>query len=190
MRRLFVISTLLAAMSVQANESQFVQICMNGDAAGKGSCPSQPKPGQQPGDWSCTRDNKTNLVWSIESSKGSWDYARGEYSSAANRQSRCGFSSGWRLPTRNELLTIHIREDGVLTRAQALLNKNASSQPAVNARYFPATRADVYWTADTLAADRSMALFVYFKPGFDNEGNAYADSKSEENYIRLVHDPR
>ena len=190
MRLLFVLPALLAAMPVQANESQFVPICMSGEVAGKGTCPSLPKRGKLPGDWSCTRDNKTNLVWSIESSKGTWDYARGDYPKSVNQESRCSFSSGWRLPTRSELLTILIRENGPLAKVQALWSKNGTGQAAIDTRYFPGTRADVYWTADTLAPDPSFALFVYFKPGFDNEGNSYADSKAEDNYIRLVHDPR
>lgn len=79
MRMLFVLFTLLIAMSAQANGGRFIPICMSGDVAGKGKCPSQPKPGTQPADWSCTRDSKTNLVWSIESGKGSWNFAKGDY---------------------------------------------------------------------------------------------------------------
>jgi len=181
---------IFAALSAHAGEGQFVPICMNGDAAGKGICPSQPKPGKQQGEWSCTRDTKTNLVWSIESVKGTWDYAKGDYAKSANLESRCGFSSDWRLPTRNELLTILVRESGPLNKFQVLWNKGGTGRVAIDTRYFPETRADAYWTTDTLAPDPSFALFVYFRPGFDNEGNAYADSKSEENHIRLVHDPR
>jgi len=190
MRLLFVMVTVLSAISAHADENRFFPICRSGEVAGKGACPSQPKPGNQPGDWSCTRDSKTNLVWSIDSGKGTWEYARGNYPAAANRESHCGFSSGWRLPTRIELLSILNREDSLFTKVQALWSNKGTSQAAIDVRYFPDTKADAYWTVDTLAADPSMAWFVYFKPGFINEGNAYADSKSEENCIRLVHDVR
>ncbi len=188
--RLLMMGAVLAVTAVQAEEGRFVQVCMSGAVAGNGTCPSQPSPGVQRDSWSCTQDRKTNLVWSIETGKGHWHYARGEYSAKANRQSRCGFATGWRLPSRSELVTILDRNEGALARVQTLLSKNGSGKAAIDARYFPATLPDVYWTADTLAADPGMALFVYFKPGFDNEGNAYADSKSEDNYIRLVHAPR
>lgn len=190
MRLLLVLATLLAAVPAQAGESQFVPICLNGEIAGKGICPPNPKPGKQPGDWSCTRDNNTGLVWSIETGKGTWDYARGDYSKSANRESRCGFSSGWRLPTRSELLTILVKETGPFATVQSLWKKEGRDKAAIDIRYFPDTQADVYWTADTLTPDPSFAMFVYFKSGFSNEGNAFADSKSEENYIRLVHDSR
>lgn len=192
MRLLFITITLLATMSAHASDSRFVPVCMNGDVAGKGVCPSQPKPGVKPESWSCTRDSNTSLVWSTETGKGTWNYAANNYPATANQQSRCGFSSGWRLPTRSELLTILVRENGPLAKIQTLWNKGKGGpdQAAIDARYFPDTKTDVYWTSDTLSPDPSMAWFVYFKPGFDNEGNAYADSKSEENYVRLVHDSR
>lgn len=190
MRFLFVISLLLAAMTAHAADERFVPVCMNGEVAGKGTCPVQPKPGRQAGDWACTRDGNTSLTWSIESGKGNWNYARGDYAQAANREGRCGFTSGWRLPTRDELLTLLVKESGPLARMQALWKKHGSGQAAIDARYFPETRPDAYWTSDSLVPDPTLALFVYFKPGFDNEGNSYAETKSEENLIRLVHDPR
>lgn len=188
-RFVFFLPVLLAAFSAQANESQYVPVCMSGNAAGQGTCLSQPKPGKQPGDWACTRDNKTNLTWSIESRKGTWDYAKGEYFKAANQESRCGFSSGWRLPTHNELLTILIKDSSSVARIQALWSRNIN-QPAIDARFFPETPADAYWTADSFTHDPSFAWFVYFKPGFDNEGNTYTDFKSETKFIRLVHEAR
>lgn len=189
MRFVFLLPVLLAALSVQANESQYVPVCMSGNVAGQGACLSQPKPGKQPGDWACTRDNKTNLTWSIESHKGTWDYAKGKYSKAANQESRCGFSSGWRLPTHNELLTILIKDSSSVARIQSLWSRNIN-QPAIDTRFFPETPADAYWTADSFTHDPSFAWFVYFKPGFDNEGNTYTDFKSETKYIRLVHETR
>jgi hypothetical protein len=190
MRRVFMISALLATMTVHAAEDPFVPVCMSGELAGKGACPAQPKPGKEAGNWACTRDTKTNLVWSIETGKGNWDYARGDYAKAANREARCGFANGWRLPTRDELLTLLVRDSGPFVRMQSLLKKDSTGQVAIDTRYFPDTRPDAYWTADSLAPDPSFALFVFFKAGYSNEGNSYAETKSEENYIRLVHDRR
>ena len=189
MRNIFLIPILWAALSAQAEESRYVPVCMSGNAAGQGNCPTQPKPGNQPDEWSCTRDNKTNLVWSIESGKGSWNYAQGDYSMAANKVARCGFSSGWRLPTHNELLTILIKDSSTVARIQTLWNRNIN-QPAIDTRLFPETPADAYWTADSFTHEPSFAWFVYFKPGFDNEGNTYTDFKSKTKFIRLVHDAR
>ena len=189
MRNIFLSPILVAALSAQAEESRYVPVCMSGNVVGQGNCPAQPKPGNQPSDWSCTRDNKTNLVWSIESGKGSWNYAQGEYSKAANQESRCAFSSGWRLPTHNELLTILIKDSSSVAQIQAQGNRNIN-QLAIDTRFFPETPADAYWTADSFTHDPSFAWFVYFKPGLVNEGNTYTDFKSVTKHIRLVHEAR
>ena len=189
-RSIFLLPVLLAAISAQANENQYVPVCMNGNVSGQGACSSKPKPGKQPDDWACTRDNKTNLTWSIESRKGTWDYAKGEYSQAANQESRCGFSSGWRLPTHNELLTILIKDSSSIAPIQVFRNHKDINQAAIDARFFPETPADAFWTADSLAHDPGFAWFVYFKSGVSNEGNAYTDFKAKTKYIRLVHEAR
>jgi hypothetical protein len=180
----------LAAVSVQAADGQYTKLCMSGEIAGQGKCPAQPAPGRQAGDWACTRDNATQLVWSIDNEKGSWYYAMGDYPKAMNKEARCGFASGWRLPTRAELLTILTRESGAVAKMQALWKRGGINQPALDSRFFPGTIADAYWAADSSVHDSSYAWFVFFKPGFDNEGNAYTDYKVEDNLIRLVHEVR
>lgn len=181
----------LVTTAAQANEDRYARICMNGDIAGQGTCPTQPRPGKQPAAWACTRDNQTNLVWSIENGKGSWHYAMEDYPKTTNKESRCGFSSGWRLPTRQELLTIMSDGDSsAVAKLQVLWKRDGINQSAIDARFFPETPADAYWTANSSVHDPSHAWFVYFKPGFDNASNAYMEFKSEVNYIRLVRDVR
>jgi hypothetical protein len=46
---------------------KYVKICINGDEAGKGSCPTNPglNYGTKPTDWGCTRDLATGLTWEV-----------------------------------------------------------------------------------------------------------------------------
>jgi hypothetical protein len=147
----------------------FTKVCMNGTvnctgAANTGASPSA-------NEWACTKDNVTNLIWSLQTQTATWNAASaGTYPDAGhNSTTRCGFNSGWRLPTRRELLSIVHR--GLTDYSTAMIDVN----------YFPATQADWYWTADTYAPDPSDAWFVYF--GF---GDTYAISKTNSFYVRLV----
>ena len=47
-RSIFLLPVLLAAISAQANENQYLPVCMNGNVSGQGACSSKPKPGKQP----------------------------------------------------------------------------------------------------------------------------------------------
>lgn len=90
----------------------FTRICMNGDAEDTGTCPrSPPMPtdveNPKPTDWACVRDNLTGLTWSLGNRvRATWDEAsstaEGSYIQHADATSRCGLSSGWRLPARRE----------------------------------------------------------------------------------------
>ncbi len=174
MRTLLPLLLLIAASMVHADGADFTKVCMSGESSGQGSCPSNPQPGSNPNEWACTRDNSSKLVWSLESGSGNWDYAITSYPKTMNAVSRCGFNSGWRAPTRKELLTI--------------LDRRSSSKQAIDAHYFPGNIGDWYWTADTFAPDPTYAWFVFFVSGYKNEGNAYSGFKTYVKNVRLVHD--
>lgn len=191
MRFLFLSFLLIAALPARAEADRFIPVCMSGEAAGQGACSAQPQPGSRSDAWACTRDTRTRLVWSLESGRGDWRYATTAYPKALNETSRCGFSSGWRLPTRSELLTLLNRSGGgAQTLLQTLASRDAARPPAIDVRHFPGSQEDGYWSADTFGPDPSFAWFVFFKPGYDNEGNAYSSFKAETKYARLVHDDR
>jgi hypothetical protein len=154
----------------------FTRVCMNGDLAGSGSCATNPTAAVDQSlpnstDWACTKDNVTNLIWSLEPGSGDWTtYASPALPAAHNNANsglgRCGFNTGWRLPTRRELLNIVL---------------NDGSHPAIDANYFPATQSSWYWTGDTYAPNPSNAWVVRFYDGDTGPVN-----KTYSFYVRLV----
>ncbi len=161
-----------------AGRTDFTRICWNGDTHGSGTCNGRPVAntsanarGPAITDWACTRDNVTGLIWSLESGVGDWTtYARTTLPNATNAVSRCGYSSGWRLPTRRELLSI--------TRA-------GNGYPSIDTNYFPGTQVDIYWTDARYVLDQDAAWLVNFYHGDVAVGNtAYT------NHVRLVRSGR
>jgi hypothetical protein len=91
--------------------------------------------------WVMVHDSATGLIWEVKTVDGSmhdreekmnWDEAQ-NLLSALNAASFGGFSD-WRLPSKEELLTI--------------VDKNRTN-PAVDARFFPHTAPSHYWTTST-----------------------------------------
>lgn len=119
-------------------------------------------------DWACTRDNVTDLVWSLQSQTASWDAASADgYADAGhNASSRCGYGSGWRLPTRRELLSI--------------VHHGAES-PAIDSSYFPFTEEDYYWSSDSYAPNAAYAWYVDFELA-----SSYVAGKTYSFQLRLV----
>jgi hypothetical protein len=75
----------------------------------------------------------------------------------------------WRLPTHKELYT---------------LVEKACRNPAINTVWFPATRANFYWSASPLSDDDSFAWGVDF-----SDGNGGYDAKVGAYSVRLVRSP-
>ena len=156
----------------------FTKVCFNGDLAGAGTCTGTlvANTGATPSgtaatDWACTKDNVTNLIWSLQSGQGEWTtYARTTFPAAHNSANgglgRCGFNTGWRLPTRRELLSI-VNYDG--------------SSPSIDSSYFPATQPSWYWTNDPYQPNPAYAWIVYF-----SNGDTYAVLTAYTYYVRLV----
>lgn len=132
----------------------FTRICMSGQAAGTGSCPASPAVGTNPNEWACTKDNVTNLIWSIETiSNINWTNAMVTHPGNYNAANRCGFGTDWRVPTRRELLSIV--HHGV-------------SVPAIDSAYFPGTWSIYYWTSDVFAANSNNAWVIHFYDAYVN----------------------
>lgn len=144
----------------------FTKVCQDGslDCAGSANTGASPAPA----DWSCTKDNVTNLIWSLQSGNGDWTtYAQVTLPAAHDAANRCGFSSGWRLPTRRELFS--------------LLHLGLGGGPTIDATYFPATANFYYWTADTVIYDQGQVWNVNFIEGTDT-----TVPKGNSAYVRLV----
>lgn len=146
----------------------FTKVCMDGTLACTGAANTAIGP-VAPAEWACTQDNVTNLLWSLEVSVGDWTtYAQVTLPAATNAANRCGKSTGWRLPTRHELLSI---------------THYGSINPAIDTDYFPATFPNAYWTSDVNVLDTTQAWYVNFY-----SGSADANTKSSNTFVRLVRD--
>ncbi|MDH4161175.1 MAG: DUF1566 domain-containing protein [Nitrospirota bacterium] len=115
-------------------------------------------------------DNVTKLTWQkCSPGQSGADCAAGtatEYSWDNAGTACAGLGTGWRLPTRMELLTI--ADYGV-------------SAPAINGVSFPGTITWYYWTSTTYAGGTTNAWVVAF-------GGGTADwyDKTSVNYVRCV----
>lgn len=147
----------------------FTRVCMSGELAGQGDCPANPVQGTGANQWACTKDNHTNLIWSLDSPGYTWANAI-TYRTEVNASNRCGYSSGWRLPTRRELLSIV---------------HNGTSSPAIDSAYFPGTTYGLYhyWSSDTYAPLGSSYVWLV---NFANGGYAYSLKGSSPHYVRFV----
>ncbi|TXK30874.1 DUF1566 domain-containing protein [Ottowia sp. GY511] len=149
----------------------FTKICMNGEAAGTGSCATSPayNTGANPPatEWACTRDNVTGLVWSLQTRLEFWPTAVTPAFAATghNAINRCGSTTGWRLPTVAELLT---------------LGTYGGSSPAIDQGHFPLTEGSAYWTSTT-SSSPNTAWVVDFATWGNNLYNTLSAA-----YVRLV----
>ncbi len=114
--------------------------------------PADAAPGDGEGQWACTRDNVTALVWRIASENGlSWYGARHRANQfAATAGDHCGIA-GWRLPTSTELL-------GIV--------HHGAERPAVDGDYFPDTAHGPYWASDRPGLTPEQAFVVDFGHGY------------------------
>lgn len=164
----------LAKTGAGAKGFDFTKVCFNGDLEGSGTCTgallantTDTATGTSSTDWACTKDNRTNLIWSLQSGSGDWTtYASTTLPNATNAAARCGYSTGWRLPTRRELFSVV---------------HNGTSNPAIDSAWFPGAFSDGYWSADTYAPIPAFAWGVDFVVG-----GTLASNKSNVSYVRLV----
>jgi hypothetical protein len=141
--------------------------------------------GSNTGDWACTRDNATGLIWEVKTTSGlrnqsntytNYDSSYGtptQIADAANSQgfvaavntaSLCGYGE-WRLPSKDELLGL----------------VNLTATPTINATYLPNTPGALFWTATPLASDAASAWDIDF-----SNGAVYNDARSLASRVRLV----
>ncbi len=108
-------------------------------------------------------DNNTALVWQKQDdgTARTWDAANA-YCSGLSLA-----GTGWRLPTRMELITIV---------------DYGRFSPTINTVYFPSAQPYAnYWSSTSYAAQPSSAWTVYFF-----NGNVSWNSKTSANYVRCV----
>lgn len=153
----------------------FTRICWNGDAQGTGTCTGTlvangtgTATATPTTDWACTKDNVTNLIWSMQTQSASWDAATAlTYPEAGhNTPARCGYSSRWRMPTRRELLSI---------------TDLGKYNPVIDVGYFPGTDT-IYWTGDNSVTYPIYAWAVFF----ESSGGVNGWLKTDALGVRLV----
>ena len=179
--------------------------------------PDSAKLGTGANDWSCTKDNKTGLIWEVktkdggvrDTSKTFTNYPIGSagyygaitntdgYIIAVNKQILCG-SKDWRVPTRNELISLVSCPDNkynILGQDEIgyiCTNYRTIPKPAINTAYFPDIADDVYYWTSSLYTNHSPGASVYFFYGnwmvYFGWGDAtYSNTQNDNNHIRLVH---
>lgn len=122
-----------------------------------------------PGTNACVKDNVTGLLWSTEVLSMHWEAATTSHpGNGSGSYNRCGHNTGWRLPTRRELLSIVHR---------------GRSYPSIDAAYFPGHPwvNAYFWAVDQYAPYPIFAWGVNF-----DDGNTGAYLKDGTYAVRLV----
>ena len=86
----------------------------------------------------------------------------------------------WRLPTKEELMTLVFCSDGEYDLDYSCKNMLNVTNPTIFTTYFPNTQSGWYWSSSP-DADYSDAWYVGFDYGFSNDGNKYSN-----HFVRLV----
>jgi len=129
--------------------------------------------GSGPQDWACTRDNVTGLIWEVKTDDGgvrdkdnTYTFAEAPtLATAVNQTHLCG-ASDWRLPNRQELLS---------------LVHYGRVNPAIDTAYFPNTRGTVFWSSSPYVGNAGYAWYVIFY-----DGNVYSYLRNLNFAVRLV----
>lgn len=144
----------------------FSKLCMDGSdcsAQVTGSTVANPAPS----DWACTKDNATGLIWSLQTMQGD-AAAASALVLANNAAERCNFATGWRLPTRQELLNI--------------VHNGKSVAPLIDEIYFPATATEFYRSSVVLPSQATSTWAVDFATGVTG-----TLTTAQSSAVRLVH---
>jgi Protein of unknown function (DUF1566) len=169
----------LVKLGAGAAGFDFTKICMSGEVAGTGACPANPtaNTGAIPSanEWACTRDNVTGIVWSLESITGiNWNdatsSAAGQPIATYNAASRCGKSSGWRVPARRELWGITL-----------------FGSTGIDLSFFPNTVSGTnYWASEPESTNAANAYYVGFS---NNNADSFSQTKTIAARVRLAWAP-
>ena len=88
----------------------------------------------------------------------------------------------WRLPTKEELMTLRFCSDGKYETDGSCTYWEEVTKPTINSVFFPNTPSNyLYWSSSPLANSSSIAWLVNFYYGY-----SHYDSKFNGNFVRLV----
>lgn len=143
------------------------------------------------GDWACTLDNRTGLVWEVKTADGglrdqSWTYTW--YDSSLNYGGSHGTPSGGTCMTAGRCDTEKYVADvnatalcghnnwrvPTLIELQGIVNYGRTD-PAIDQTYFPNTPQSTFWTSSPVFNSgpvvKSSLWYVNFNNGFSNTGS-------------------
>jgi hypothetical protein len=153
--------------------------------------------GSNPGDWGCTYDNTTGLMWEVKTTSGlrsqSHTYTWFSSNSATNGGA-AGTASGGTCFVTGRCDTEKFVQDVNATNMcghsdwrmptyrelQGLVRLGVS--PAIDNAYFPNTVSNYFWSGSPVASSSSYAWVVSFSNGSSNYGNRNGGNL----YVRLV----
>lgn len=162
--------------------------------------PASAELGSKPGDWGCTRDNTTGLIWEVKTTIGlrnqshtyTWydanDGAAGTIGTAKN----CG-GTLLHCNTTAYRDAINALADGARLcgatdwrlptgkELSGLVQADLTSGAAIDMNWFPNSVSSVYWTGESITASTAVAWFV----SFDGGVNVTSD-KDVVQLVRLV----
>ncbi|MEI6745792.1 MAG: DUF1566 domain-containing protein, partial [Methylococcaceae bacterium] len=169
------------------SNSGYTKIANNGSML-----PDSAKLGNASTDWTCTKDNKTGLIWEVKTTDGglrdsaktyTWNQGN-DFASSVNGQRLCGFSN-WRLPTKGELEGLVYCSDGK-TKAlgkdeSGYICTGSPTKPTINATYFPNTKENWFWSSSPYANGSGNAWGVT-----TSSGGSYGYYRDYYGNVRLV----
>jgi hypothetical protein len=155
--------------------------------------------GEESGDWACTRDNRSGLVWEVKvvapghlrhmAHRYSWlnrDSVRNGGSSGSSAGGRCTVAG--RCDTEHFAAAVNAAglcgaHDWRLPTVKELesIVDFGRAGPAVDPAYFPNTADSYYWSATPYAGDGRIAWYVSF-----NHGSASHGVRDFGLHVRLV----
>jgi hypothetical protein len=159
----------------------YTRICNNGLEEGRSGCTlnADSNPGDADGDWGCTRDNVTGLVWRVLNFQDRLNFVEAQdRADSIQEQSWCGRNE-WKLPSVHELKSVLNSagpDRGVYRIAASLaflppFDYEARDRAAgLNSSGLEVVDRAGYWTAE---------------PAFDNDGNAWAVSFEGAGRVKL-----
>ena len=152
-------------IALEARDNEFINLDNNHQRIQSGSDPA-----------ACVLDRSTGLVWESKTKKNAGEtytikdaltYAKKANSAGILRKSLCGLT-GWRMPTKIELLSITLCTSNIPSGHLSLgevCGGLGFTSPVIDNSVFPYTQPGFYWTGMNLDARASSGWAVNFYDG-------------------------
>jgi hypothetical protein len=146
--------------------------------------PASAEPGSAPGDWGCTRDNATGLIWEVKATVGlrnqkhtyTWydtnDGAAGAIGTAKNCGGTLIHCNTTAYRDAINALTGASRLCGATDwrlptgkELSGLVQADLTSETGLDTNWFPNSVSSVYWTGESSTASTAIAWFVSSEGG-------------------------